>query len=71
MQTRSAFPSGVRSIVRTEFPPAPAADSCGAAKDAIRLLEALVAAEPVVEVTLRSKRRLVGLEGLAPLRQVV
>lgn len=39
--------------------------------DAIRILDALVAAEVAIEVTHRSKRRLFGLKGLTPLRDVV
>lgn len=42
-----------------------------AVKSAIRILDALVTAEIAVEVTHRSKRRLFGLQGLAPLRRVV
>lgn len=42
-----------------------------AIKSAIRILDTLVAAEIAIEVTHRSKRRLFGLEGLAPLRRVV
>jgi len=42
-----------------------------AVKNALRLLEELCAAEIAVEVTHRSKRRLFGLKGLAPLRDVV
>jgi hypothetical protein len=42
-----------------------------AVKNAIRILDALVAAEIAIEVTHRSKRRLFGLQGLAPLRDVV
>jgi len=42
-----------------------------AVKNAIRLLEGLVTAGVAVEVTQRAKRRLFGLEGLAPLADVV
>jgi hypothetical protein len=42
-----------------------------AVKTAIRLLDALVAAGVAVEVTHRSKRRLFGLKGLAPLANAV
>ncbi|WP_287787897.1 hypothetical protein [Acidiphilium sp.] len=42
-----------------------------AVKNAIRILDELLAAEIAVEVTHRSKRRLFGLKGLAPLRDVV
>ncbi|HTH99816.1 MAG TPA: hypothetical protein VL752_02620 [Acidisoma sp.] len=42
-----------------------------ALKNAIRILDTLVAAEIAVEVTHRSKRRLFALAGLAPLREVV
>ena len=42
-----------------------------AVKSAIRIFDTLVAAEIAVEVTHRSKRRLFGLKGLAPLREVV
>jgi hypothetical protein len=42
-----------------------------AVKNAIRLLEELRKAGIVIEVTHRSKRRLFGLAGLAPLREVV
>lgn len=42
-----------------------------AVKNAIRILDELLAAEIVIEVTHRSKRRLFGLKGLAPLRDVV
>jgi hypothetical protein len=42
-----------------------------AVKNAIRILDALQAAEIAVEVTHRSMRRLFGLKGLAPLREVV
>ncbi len=42
-----------------------------AVKNAIRILDSLVSAEIAIEVTHRSKRRLFGLQGLAPLRQVV
>ncbi|WP_287786380.1 hypothetical protein [Acidiphilium sp.] len=42
-----------------------------AVKNAIRILDELVAAEIAIEVTHRSKRRLFGLKGLAPLREVV
>jgi len=42
-----------------------------AVKNAIALLDAFVEAEIVVEVTHRSKRRLFGLAGLAPLRDGV
>ncbi|HUZ63625.1 MAG TPA: hypothetical protein VMU82_07920, partial [Acetobacteraceae bacterium] len=42
-----------------------------AVKNAIRILDALQAAEIAIEVTHRSKRRLFGLKGLAPLRDVV
>lgn len=42
-----------------------------AVKTAIRLLDVLVAAGVAVEVTHRSKRRLFGLKGLAPLAAVV
>ena len=42
-----------------------------AVKNAIRILDDLQAAEIVIEVTHRSKRRLFGLKGLAPLRDVV
>ena len=38
-----------------------------AVKNAIRLLDGLVAADVAVEVTHRSKRRLFGLKGMAPL----
>ena len=40
-----------------------------AVKNAIRLLDELVAADIAVEVTHRSRRRLFGLKGLAPLRE--
>jgi hypothetical protein len=40
-------------------------------KSAIRILDTLVAAEIAIEVTHRSKRRLFGLKGLAPLRDIV
>jgi hypothetical protein len=40
-------------------------------KNALRLLDELCAAEIAIEVTHRSKRRLFGLAGLAPLRDVV
>jgi hypothetical protein len=42
-----------------------------AVKNAIRILDALVARDIVIEVTHRSKRRLFGLRGLTPLREVV
>jgi hypothetical protein len=42
-----------------------------AVKNAIRILDELVAAEIAIEVTHRSKRRLFGLKGFAPLRDVV
>jgi hypothetical protein len=42
-----------------------------AVKNAIALLDAFAEAEVVVEVTHRSKRRLFGLAGLAPLREEV
>jgi hypothetical protein len=42
-----------------------------AVKNAIRILDTLVAADIAIEVTHRSKRRLFGLEGLTPLRDVV
>jgi hypothetical protein len=42
-----------------------------AVKNAIRILDTLVAAEIAIEVTHRSKRRLFGLHGLTPLRDVV
>jgi hypothetical protein len=42
-----------------------------AVKNASRILEELVAAGIAIEVTHRAKRRLFGLEGLAPLREVV
>lgn len=42
-----------------------------AVKNAIRILDELQAAEIAIEVTHRSKRRLFGLMGLAPLRDVV
>lgn len=42
-----------------------------AVKNAIRLLDELCAAEIAIEVTHRSKRRLFGLAGLAPLREAV
>jgi hypothetical protein len=42
-----------------------------AVKNAIRLLDGLVAADVAVEVTHRSKRRLFGLKGMAPLAAVV
>lgn len=42
-----------------------------AVKNAIRLLDELCAAGIAIEVTHRSKRRLFGLAGLAPLRDVV
>jgi hypothetical protein len=42
-----------------------------AVKNAIRILDELQAAEIAIEVTHRSKRRLFGLKGLAPLRDVV
>ncbi len=42
-----------------------------AVKNAIRILDELQAAEIAIEVTHRSKRRLFGLAGLAPLRDVV
>ena len=42
-----------------------------AVKNAIALLDAFAEAEIVVEVTRRSKRRLFGLPGLAPLRDAV
>ena len=42
-----------------------------AVKSAIRILDELLAAGTVIEVTHRSKRRLFGLKGLAPLREVV
>jgi len=40
-------------------------------KSAIRILDELTAAGTAIEVTHRSKRRLFGLQGLAPLRHVV
>jgi hypothetical protein len=42
-----------------------------AVKTAIRILDGLVAADIAIEVTHRSKRRLFGLRGLTPLRDVV
>ena len=42
-----------------------------AVKNAIRILDTLVAAEVAIEVTHRSKRRLFALEGLAPIRDAV
>ena len=42
-----------------------------AVKNSIRILDALVAADIAIEVTHRSKRRLFGLRGLTPLRDVV
>ncbi len=42
-----------------------------AVKNAIRILDELQVAEIAIEVTHRSKRRLFGLKGLAPLRDVV
>lgn len=42
-----------------------------AVKNAIRILDTLVAANIATEVTHRSKRRLFGLQGLTPLRDVV
>lgn len=42
-----------------------------AIKSAIRILDGLVATEIAIEMTHRSKRRLFGLQGLAPLRRVV
>ena len=42
-----------------------------AVKNAIRILDDLQAAEIAIEVTHRSKRRLFGLKGLAPLRDTV
>ncbi len=42
-----------------------------AVKSAIRILDALQAAEIAIEVTHRSKRRLFGLHGMTPLRHVV
>ncbi len=42
-----------------------------AVKNAIRLLDSLLAAGVAVEVTHRSKRRLFGLNGMAPLAEVV
>jgi hypothetical protein len=42
-----------------------------AVKNAIRILDALVSAEIAIEVTHRSKRRLFGLQGLTPLRDIV
>jgi hypothetical protein len=42
-----------------------------AVKNAIRILDTLVAADIAVEVTHRSKRRIFGLRGLTPLRDVV
>jgi len=42
-----------------------------AVKNAIRLLDELCAAQIAIEVTHRSKRRLFGLAGLAPLREAV
>ncbi|MGE4529437.1 MAG: hypothetical protein AB7D00_13815 [Rhodospirillaceae bacterium] len=42
-----------------------------AVKNAIRILDELRAAGTAIEVTHRSKRRLFGLQGLTPLRQVV
>jgi hypothetical protein len=41
-----------------------------AMKNAMRILDGLVAAEIAIEVSHRSKRRLFGLKGVAPLRQV-
>ncbi len=42
-----------------------------AVKNAIRILDDLATAEIAIEVTHRSKRRLFGLTGMAPLRDVV
>lgn len=42
-----------------------------AVKNALRILDDLAIAETAVEVTHRSKRRLFGLRGLTPLRDVV
>jgi hypothetical protein len=42
-----------------------------ALKNALRILDALVAAEIAIEVTHRSKRRLFALAGLVPIRDVV
>jgi hypothetical protein len=42
-----------------------------AVKNAIRILDELLAAGVAIEVTHRSKRRLFGLQGLTPLQQVV
>jgi hypothetical protein len=42
-----------------------------ATKNAIRILDELLAAGTAIEVTHRSKRRLFGLQGLTPLRDVV
>jgi hypothetical protein len=42
-----------------------------AVKNAIRILDMLVAANITTEVTLRAKRRLFSLQGLTPLRDVV
>lgn len=42
-----------------------------AVKNAIRLLDELIAADITVEVTHRSRRRLFGLKGLAPLHEAV
>ncbi len=42
-----------------------------AVKNAIRILDELLAAGTAIEVTQRSKRRLFGLQGLTPLRHVV
>jgi hypothetical protein len=42
-----------------------------AVKNAIRILDGLVASGIAIEVTHRSKRRLFGLQGLTPLREVV
>ncbi len=42
-----------------------------AVKNAIRILDELLAAGTAIEVTHRSKRRLFGLQGLTPLQQVV
>ncbi len=42
-----------------------------AVRNAIRILTELIAAEIAVEDTHRTKRRLFGLKGLAPLREVV
>jgi hypothetical protein len=42
-----------------------------AVKNAIRILDGLVKAEIAIEVAHRAKRRLFGLQGLTPLREVV